>query len=99
MRPGNVEAGISYLISILIACLSAPRDSVNIIENPEIHLHPGAKAKACEFFYFVGTAGRQIFIETHSDHIFNGFRAGIATGKREKSTADKKKYSKQLLPI
>ncbi len=84
MRPGNVGAGISYLISILIACLSAPKDSVNIIENPEIHLHPGAQAKVCEFFYFIGKAGRQIFIETHSDHIFNGFRAGIATGEMEK---------------
>lgn len=84
MRPGNVGAGISYLISILITCLSAPADSVTIIENPEIHLHPGAQAKVCEFFYFIGAAGRQIFIETHSDHIFNGFRAGIAAGEMKK---------------
>lgn len=84
LRPGDVGAGISYLISILITCLSAPRNSINIIENPEIHLHPGAQAKVCVFFYFIGKSGRQIFIETHSDHIFNGFRVGIATGEMEK---------------
>ena len=84
MRPRNVGAGISYLISIQITCLSAPEDSVNIIENPELHLHPESQAKVCEFFYFIGDAGRQIFIETNSDHIFNGFRVGIAAGEMEK---------------
>lgn len=85
MRPGNVGAGISYLISVLIMCLSAPDNSINIIENPEIHLHPGAQAKVCEFLYFVAENNRQIFIESHSDHIFNGFRAGISSGSMDKS--------------
>ena len=26
---------------------------------------------------------RQLFVESHSDHIFNGFRAGIASGEME----------------
>lgn len=85
MRPGNVGAGISYLISVLIMCLSAPKNSINIIENPEIHLHPGAQAKVCEFLYFIACNNRQIFVETHSDHIFNGFRAGIAANEMDKS--------------
>ena len=33
-----------------------------------------------EFLYFIsGKGNRQLFIETHSDHIINGIRAGIAT--------------------
>lgn len=79
-RPVNVGSGISYLISIIICCLGAERNSIVIIENPEIHLHPKAQSKLCDFLYFVGKTGRQLFIETHSDHIFNGLRVGVATG-------------------
>lgn len=79
IRPENIGAGISYLIAVLVMCLSAPKEGVIIIENPEIHLHPSAQAKVCEFLYFIASADRQFFIETHSDHIFNGFRVGIAT--------------------
>lgn len=61
-------------------CLGAESDSVIIIENPEIHLHPKAQSKLCEFLYFVSQSGRQLFIETHSDHIFNGLRVGVANG-------------------
>lgn len=48
--------------------------------KPEIHLHPKAQSKLCEFLYFVSQSGRQLFIETHSDHIFNGLRVGVANG-------------------
>lgn len=80
IRPENIGAGTSYLVAILVMCLSAPEKGVLIIENPEIHLHPSAQAKVCEFLYFIAARDRQIFVETHSDHIFNGFRVGLATG-------------------
>ncbi len=80
-RPINVGSGISYLISIIISCLGAERGSIIIIENPEIHLHPKAQSRLCDFLYFVSKAERQLFIETHSDHIFNGLRVGVSTGK------------------
>lgn len=83
-RPKNVGSGISYLISIIIICLgSNDRDAI-FIENPEIHLHPLSQSKVCEFLYFVSNSNRQIFVETHSDHIFNAVRAGIATGEMQK---------------
>lgn len=82
-RPINVGSGISYLISILIMCLGSNYDDVLVIENPEIHLHPKAQSNLCEFFYFISSNNRQVFIETHSDHIFNGIRAGIATKQME----------------
>lgn len=80
-RPKNVGSGISYLISILILCLASEPCDILIIENPEIHLHPSAQSKVSEFLYFIAKTGRQIFVETHSDHIFNGVRAGIASGE------------------
>lgn len=84
IRPMNIGSGISYLISILIVCLSSPKESVIIMENPEIHLHPSAQSKLCEFLYFISQNQRQIFVESHSDHVFNGFRAGIAAGEMDK---------------
>lgn len=84
MRPINIGSGISYLVSVLIMCLTSPENAILVIENPEIHLHPSAQAKVCEFLYFIASTGRQLFVESHSDHIFNGFRAGIATGDMER---------------
>lgn len=83
VRPINIGAGISYLVSVLIMCLSAPESGILVLENPEIHLHPAAQAKICEFLYFIACSGRQLFIETHSDHIFNGFRVGLANQSME----------------
>lgn len=81
VRPRNVGSGISYLISILIVCLSAKENDLIIIENPEIHLHPKAQAKLADFFCFVSKSDIQILIETHSDHIFNGVRRNIKNKK------------------
>jgi len=77
-RPVNVGSGISYLITILITCLASDKNDTILIENPEIHLHPKAQSKLCEFLYFISSSGRQLFVETHSDHIFNGVRVGIS---------------------
>lgn len=78
-RPMNVGSGISYIVSILIVCLASEKGSTILIENPEIHLHPKAQSRLVDFLYMIAKSGRQLFIETHSDHIFNGVRAGIAT--------------------
>ncbi|MFZ2967550.1 MAG: AAA family ATPase [Sulfuricurvum sp.] len=71
VRPKNIGSGISYLASILIICLSAQKEQIIIIENPEIHLHPQAQSKIGEFLAFVASKGVQIIIETHNDHLIN----------------------------
>ncbi|MBO0565475.1 hypothetical protein EXQ38_04210 [Clostridium botulinum] len=73
-------SGLSYLISIIIICLSLEENEALIIENPEIHLHPKAQSRLTEFFIFISKANRQLVIETHSDHFFNGVRVAIANG-------------------
>lgn len=85
-RPKNVGSGVSYLISMIIMCLGSNHGATLIIENPEIHLHPAAQSRVTEFLYFIAESGRQLFIETHSDHIFNGIRAGIATKSMDKTS-------------
>lgn len=104
-RPINIGSGISYLITILITCLASHEKDIILIENPEIHLHPKAQSRLCEFLYLIGSSGRQLFVETHSDHIFNGLRVGISnkTMKAEDIRVDffalDKNYMTQCNPI
>ncbi len=77
VRPKHIGTGLSYVISILIAGLLSKQNSIIIIENPEIHLHPKAQSRLMEFLIFIATRERQLIIETHSDHIFNGLRKAI----------------------
>lgn len=86
VRPKNIGSGLSYIISIIIMCLSSKKNDILIIENPEIHLHPKAQSLLTEFFIFVANAGIQLIIETHSDHIFNGVRKGIFKKQINKDT-------------
>ena len=85
VRPKNIGSGLSYIISIIIMCLSSREDDILIIENPEIHLHPKAQSLLTDFFIFIANAGIQLIIETHSDHIFNGIRKGICKKQIDKN--------------
>ena len=74
----NVGFGYSYVLPILVAGLVAKRGGVLIVENPESHLHPQAQAIVSKFLACVAAKGVQVFIETHSEHILNGYRVLIA---------------------
>jgi predicted ATPase len=68
----NVGFGLTYTLPILVAVLSAKKNSLILIENPESHLHPSGIARLTELFCLASQSGIQIIIETHSDHIING---------------------------
>jgi predicted ATPase len=68
----NVGFGVTYVMPIIVAILSAKPDALLLIENPEAHLHPNGIAKLTELICLASQAGIQIILETHSDHIING---------------------------
>lgn len=80
LKPKNIGFGISYSLSIVVALLSAKPGALLIIENPEAHLHPRGQSKLAELIARTAKSGVQIFIESHSDHIFNGIRKAIHAG-------------------
>ena len=89
-EPRQVEKqspSMQYLIRILLICLMAKEDSVIIIENPEIYLHPKAQSRLSTFLYVISLDGPQLFVETHSDHIFNKLRVGLATKRIQEDVA------------
>jgi len=74
LSPLNMPFGHSYILPIVLAVLTAPKDSLIMIENPESHLHPSAQTRMGEFLSRAANEGIQIIIETHSDHLMNGIR-------------------------
>lgn len=68
----NTGFGITYVLPVLIAVLSARKDALIIIENPEAHIHPKGQAMLMDFISKAVANGVQIIIESHSDHIING---------------------------
>jgi predicted ATPase len=76
-RPIHVGFGLTQVLPIIIAALSAIEGSILLIENPEVHLHPGGQALMGQFLADVARAGVQVMVETHSDHVLNGIRRAV----------------------
>lgn len=80
-RPTNVGFGISHVLPIFTACVSALPGRLVIVENPETHLHPAGQSLTGYFLALAATAGVQVIVETHSDHVLNGIRRAIRDQK------------------
>ena len=76
-RPVHTGFGLTQVLPIMVAALSANRDDLLLIENPEVHLHPAGQAAMGGFLAEVASAGVQVMIETHSDHVLNGIRRAV----------------------
>lgn len=68
----NSGYGLSYILSIVVAVLSAKSGSLLLIENPEAHIHPSGQSALMKLIGLAAKNGVQIIIETHSDHVING---------------------------
>lgn len=79
-RPVHVGFGLTQVLPIVIAALSATKESVLLIENPEVHLHPAGQALMGQFLANAARAGVQVIVETHSDHVLNGIRRAVKAG-------------------
>lgn len=76
-KPKNVGFGISYVLPVILALLTADRGKIVIIENPESHIHPRGQTELGKLIALAAQSGAQLFVETHSDHILNGIRVAV----------------------
>ncbi len=76
-NPTQVGFGLSYALPVIVALLTADKDKLIIIENPESHIHPRGQAELGKLLAAAAQTGAQLFIETHSDHILNGIRVAV----------------------
>lgn len=73
----DVGYGIHSLLPSLGAILSKERDTVFLLQEPEIHLHPSAQAALAQFFV---ESNHSFLIETHSEHFTDRFRICVMEG-------------------
>jgi len=77
----DVGYGVSQALPIVIDTLTAPKESIVLIQQPEVHLHPRAQAGLGDFFAStVATSGKQLVVETHSDYLIDRVRMAVANG-------------------
>lgn len=76
-RPMHVGFGITQVLPIVVAALSAKKNDLLLIENPEVHLHPAGQCLMGQFLSSVANAGVQVVVESHSDHLLNGIRRAV----------------------
>lgn len=76
-RPTNVGFGLTYVLPVVVACLTAKPGGLLLIENPEAHLHPRGQTGMAMLTCAAAAAGAQVVVETHSDHVLNGVRLAI----------------------
>jgi predicted ATPase len=81
--------GYSQVLPILVRGLLAEKGSTIVIEQPELHLNPAIQVRLAEFFVSLMKVGKQVIIETHSEHIIDMIRVLTAedtTGKISQNT-------------
>jgi len=83
----SVGVGVSQALPLIVGVLAAPRDSIFIIEQPELHLHPAVQARLADFLL---TARPDVctIIETHSDAFVTRMRRRVAEGQVDPAAVD-----------
>ena len=79
----DVGFGVSQVLPVIVALLSAPSGSLVILEHPDIHLHPRAQSDLADLLIDVASAGEiQILVESHSEHLLARIQRRIAESSR-----------------
>jgi len=78
VRSTNMGFGLTYALPIILGGLIAETEGMLIVENPEAHLHPAGQSRIGVFLAWLAGKGVQCIVETHSDHVLNGIRRGVA---------------------
>ncbi len=81
----NSGFGINQLLPIIGQCFISPTKSVILIEEPEIHLHPGAIGTLADMLLECISVDRQIFLTTHSDRLILELWARVKLGMIDKN--------------
>lgn len=85
----SVGVGVSQILPILVMGLLAPKNSLLIIEQPELHLHPRVQSRLGDFFVGLAKCKKQCLIETHSENLVNQLRYHIVeAGGQEMSDCE-----------
>lgn len=74
----SVGVGVSQVLPVILLCLLAPPGTLVVLEQPELHLHPALQQELGDFLLACARSGRQLLVETHSEHLINRLRRRVA---------------------
>lgn len=76
----NVGVGVSQVLPLIVMGLVSPENAILIFEQPELHLHPYVQSRIADFFMALNRLGKQVIVETHSEHLILRTRYYVAKG-------------------
>lgn len=80
----DVGFGVSQVLPVITMLFFVPEGSIVLIEQPELHLHPGAQSQLADLFLHVAeTRHLQVIVESHSQHILTRLQRRIAEAEHE----------------
>lgn len=74
----KVGVGVSQILPVIFKVLTSRENTITLIEQPELHLHPDAQAALADFLIAAARNGRNLIIETHSDALITRIRTRVA---------------------
>lgn len=78
----DVGYGVSQVLPVLIQSILTSPETMLLLQQPEVHLHPRAQAALGTLFVdLVQQNKNQFVVETHSDYIIDRVRQEVAKGK------------------
>jgi len=77
----NVGFGVSQVLPLIVEGFYSSSDSTILVEQPEIHLHPKVQADLGDLLIDLSRQGRNIIVETHSEHLISRLTRRIAEGE------------------
>ena len=76
----DVGFGVSQVLPIIAEGFYAPPGSLILIEQPEIHLHPGLQSQMGDLLIDIARSNKKLIIETHSEHLLLRIQRRITEG-------------------
>ena len=85
----DVGFGVSQVLPVITMLMSAPKNSIILLEQPELHLHPNAQAALADLMlYAAETRSLQLIVESHSEHIVRRLQRRIAEANSTLATSE-----------
>ena len=73
--------GVSQALPVLVESIRARPDTMLLLQQPEVHLHPRAQAALGTLFVeLIKSENKRFVVETHSDYIIDRVRIEVAKG-------------------
>jgi hypothetical protein len=85
----NVGYGVSQVLPLIVELLTNPPETIFLIQQPEVHLHPRAQAALGALMFQLAESNRySYFVETHSDFLIDRYRLTLRHSVPSSSASD-----------